>query len=188
VFIFNNFDSFLIFVYKIKMSISINNNFPYTRLMAKIQRLGNITMESDVTLYEINNLINSMKKIIPGIDKHDNNRINFQVDAILLDSHFYINGSNGDLYAFLSRNDIMQCLDNIKYNRLSEKQFDERFYPEDKQYKYCTESCSICLEQFNTESSIINTDCNHLFHSHCLKKWLTTACYSQSCPICRNNL
>ena len=41
--------------------------------------------------------------------------------------------------------------------------------------------CSICLDNLNTETIIL--ECNHQFHTQCIKKIL-----SPKCPLCRNNI
>jgi protein-disulfide isomerase len=48
-------------------------------------------------------------------------------------------------------------------------------------------SCSICLEEITEDSQtvIVKTTCNHLFHSVCLQTWLLL---KSSCPYCRNNI
>lgn len=43
--------------------------------------------------------------------------------------------------------------------------------------------CSICLTSTNKPKCI--TNCGHLFHISCLKKWLKV---NHTCPICRNPL
>ena len=49
------------------------------------------------------------------------------------------------------------------------------------------EACSICLDKFDPEGinlDTVLTDCSHLFHIHCLAKWMRQA---KNCPICRDN-
>ncbi len=41
-------------------------------------------------------------------------------------------------------------------------------------------NCPICLDKFKYKEEIIKTNCNHLFHYMCIKKWK-----SCNCPICR---
>ena len=43
--------------------------------------------------------------------------------------------------------------------------------------------CPICLDNFNVESQILSTPCDHYYHSECIYSWLATG--SQSCPIRR---
>ena len=50
------------------------------------------------------------------------------------------------------------------------------------QRKDSNESCSICMEKFKKGEKLIKVDCNHEFHSRCLKLWLTN---HKTCPVCR---
>jgi len=48
--------------------------------------------------------------------------------------------------------------------------------------------CSICLDNFDTQSTIKRTNCRpmpHVFHASCLEGWLGL---SRTCPICRSDL
>ncbi|XP_076451841.1 E3 ubiquitin-protein ligase TRAIP-like [Babylonia areolata] len=46
--------------------------------------------------------------------------------------------------------------------------------------------CCICSELFvNNETNIAATPCGHVFHEHCLARWLNS---SKTCPSCRKNV
>ena len=45
--------------------------------------------------------------------------------------------------------------------------------------------CPICLEEYKNNDMIKKLNCNHIFHSECLKKWLSVKAV---CPTCRNDL
>ena len=49
--------------------------------------------------------------------------------------------------------------------------------------KYNT-SCTICIEDFQEEHIVCVTECLHLFHVECLKKWLITNVMNPKCPNC----
>ncbi|GAU45549.1 hypothetical protein TSUD_14510 [Trifolium subterraneum] len=55
------------------------------------------------------------------------------------------------------------------------------------------EQCAICLEEFCNESKleIVRTKCMHVFHEHCIARWLKR-CYIThqlySCPLCRSQI
>ena len=50
-------------------------------------------------------------------------------------------------------------------------------------------NCTICLEQFVEEQSIINlTPCHHIFHKECLHKWLCDNLEHPKCPNCNHIL
>ena len=45
--------------------------------------------------------------------------------------------------------------------------------------------CLICLEEYKNNDIIKKLPCNHIFHSECLKIWLSQ---KATCPICRKDL
>ena len=45
--------------------------------------------------------------------------------------------------------------------------------------------CSVCLGEFDFNSAVRKTLCNHLFHASCIDEW---AHKNLSCPICRKDL
>ena len=46
-------------------------------------------------------------------------------------------------------------------------------------------ACSICLESFTLTSDIYSTPCGHVFHCHCIQKWLKRG--NQYCTHCRQS-
>ena len=44
----------------------------------------------------------------------------------------------------------------------------------DTQHKENQESCAICVEDFEKATMIRETPCKHIFHDHCLMKWIET--------------
>jgi len=44
--------------------------------------------------------------------------------------------------------------------------------------------CCICLEEFNTESTVAELPCKHVFHKSCVEVWLTQ---KSSCPLCKQD-
>ena len=50
--------------------------------------------------------------------------------------------------------------------------------------------CSICFDNIkSTEKRVsITKCCNNVFHTRCLKKWLTKECSLPTCPMCRTDL
>ena len=45
--------------------------------------------------------------------------------------------------------------------------------------------CAICLQDFSAASEAAATTCSHVYHPHCIVKWLLK---STSCPMCRSKL
>jgi hypothetical protein len=47
------------------------------------------------------------------------------------------------------------------------------------------ETCSICMEKYKKNDSVIQLDCDHIFHKSCLKTWLQN---HNTCPVCRYDI
>ena len=45
--------------------------------------------------------------------------------------------------------------------------------------------CNVCLIDFTEGETVCQLSCSHLYHSHCITRWLTT---KTTCPTCRRNL
>ena len=45
--------------------------------------------------------------------------------------------------------------------------------------------CCICLEENKLDDHVIRMPCAHIFHSDCIKDWLSRSC---TCPVCRFEL
>ncbi|CAN6571411.1 unnamed protein product [Malus baccata var. baccata] len=50
-------------------------------------------------------------------------------------------------------------------------------------FKQQEHECSVCLTEFEPESEINRLSCGHIFHQHCLEKWLNY--WNITCPLCR---
>ena len=46
-------------------------------------------------------------------------------------------------------------------------------------------SCTICIVDFENDDMISITNCNHIYHTDCIKEW---GKYKTECPICREPL
>jgi Ring finger domain len=42
--------------------------------------------------------------------------------------------------------------------------------------------CSICMEPHVKGEFIVESQCKHIFHDHCMSEWLKI---KQTCPMCR---
>lgn len=45
--------------------------------------------------------------------------------------------------------------------------------------------CPICYDEFNNDSNISILECNHCFHTDCIKQWGTS---NNTCPVCRKEI
>jgi hypothetical protein len=55
----------------------------------------------------------------------------------------------------------------------------------EENFKINNTSCSICITDFEDESLVSITKCNHAFHNECIVEW---GKYKTACPICREKL
>lgn len=73
----------------------------------------------------------------------------------------------------------IKCSD-LFHKCLLKNKLKERLLSED-----LDEECSICLEYLSKDNKIITLECDHIYHSQCIKKWLLKD-KENSCPLCRN--
>ena len=71
----------------------------------------------------------------------------------------------------LNRTEDFVEFTNIKYSTIVNKNYDS--------------SCSICLVEFEDDSDIGITNCDHIFHKECITEWSR---YKKDCPVCREEL
>lgn len=116
-------------------------------------------------------------------DSNDNNDLNFSIfnPLELTDSIFES--------LFTNFNDfIVQNLDDLEDVKvtLSEDDFNNLDILHD-QSLIKNKQCNICLDDLQIEelnsNSLIHLKCNHIYHKHCIKEWLTKQ--STKCPVCR---
>lgn len=60
-----------------------------------------------------------------------------------------------------------------------------RIDPEDLIYPGNRE-CSVCFEEINLDDVVIRMPCAHIYHTHCIKDWLSN--HGCTCPDCRYEL
>jgi hypothetical protein len=75
----------------------------------------------------------------------------------------------------------LAALDKLFNEELKIQKFYEK---EDKEFTNCT----ICLEDYVSDSEIITLSCKHTFHYTCLKDWIFRVLLHPKCPNCNANL
>ena len=86
------------------------------------------------------------------------------------------NNDNGDEYGSDSENNRDNDGGNeLNIYELSENEVD----------KILNKECSICLDQFKQNTSILKLNCNHIFHYDCINEWIFR---KPECPECRRNI
>lgn len=74
-----------------------------------------------------------------------------------------------------------------KIRSLKRKHFIVKNYNElTKNIQQNNENCSVCFEEFQENSKIHQTVCNHFFCVPCIEKWTDRDNYT--CPLCRGDL
>ena len=181
-----------------------NNNYRYTnrdnmfkyskitRFQKNLQKKGKIGIYPGTTQSNINTILNQIKLSIPNINNYSNIRnIHNGITICYSNNNFILNGSNIDLYSFLSNNSTLELLNKIKESKekMSIKHYDTTFKPNPHIFsKNKLLSCPICIESIHLNKIIVTSKCNHTFHNECLKKWLTDSSVNNNCPSCRTDL
>jgi hypothetical protein len=98
----------------------------------------------------------------------------------------------GDIYPFNLYDDVLERVmheslethnelnrtdDFVEFTTIQYSSFDNKD-------KYDS-SCSVCLVEFELDSEIGITNCDHVFHKECITEWSR---YKKDCPVCREDL
>ena len=75
-----------------------------------------------------------------------------------------------DLNVSIIHKDNSKIIEKVKKNIVSLEEIDK------------SSTCSICLEEFNSEKEIAILDCKHIYHMECIIEWINK---DTSCPLCR---
>lgn len=75
-----------------------------------------------------------------------------------------------------------QTIEKTDYNLIISSQ---EFKTLSDEIKNDNKECSICVCEYENTDSISITNCNHIFHTDCIKEW---GKYKQECPLCKTNL
>ena len=94
--------------------------------------------------------------------------INDPIESVLQDS-FEINQQN----CGLEKTDHIIKISSQRYSYLTDT------------IKFENKCCTICIVDFENDDMISITNCNHIYHTDCIKEW---GKYKTECPICREPL
>ena len=75
-----------------------------------------------------------------------------------------------------------QTLEKSDFNLIISSQEYNSFCDE---IKTDNKECSICVCEYDNTDMVSITNCNHIFHTDCIKEW---GKYKQECPLCKTNL
>ena len=116
----------------------------------------------DIINANLTNLINGVYNIATTI--HPFNLYDDILERVMQESL--------DTHTQLVRTDEFINFEKVKYCNIEKKdEYDN--------------SCSICLTEFEDDSDIGFTNCEHIFHTGCITEWSR---YKKDCPVCRKDL
>lgn len=153
----------------------------------KITELININASLITSNVEINNLSNTIHAFDKITQATGINMINKYTDDYegVLAEYYNIYNSNSD--------DVYLCSTGLLYldnkHSIVLGMFELKYYNLMKEYSEPL-TCTICLNDlFEHEPYTIKTECNHLFHYYCLKRWkIESDDEIKRCPNCRQTL
>ena len=173
-----------------------------TRFQKNIQEDSVITIPEGSHYADIQDLLKNINNENRGIKYYPKPTTNQTLEVFI--KQFYdddeprieIKGRLQDLFAFLSKEHNFTLLLNIWNDNIPEiddeeppKRLDIQTYNRViKQSKGIIHQCPICMEMSTKKQLMATTQCGHIFHNKCLKKWLTKECTAPTCPMCRHDL
>jgi hypothetical protein len=161
---------------------NINENEIIKKLKRKLIELEyNINELNDIIFsfynhYQINISFDEIRNI-------DINNLNY-IDDIINIINNYTNERQRMIIVDIGRiirNDMNEE-DDDDNSKLTENEINQ--IPVTKIEEELEDNCSICLEHIEINSDVYNIQCNHKFHTNCLKRHLMN--YNRLCPLCRN--
>lgn len=130
---------------------------------------------TDEEEYDLTNDVISVFTILDIIQRRRNNLLEFYMDNLIFEDDLTIALRESlETDKQLVRTDEFVDLQKIKYCNLN-----------DKNKTSDNTKCTICLTDFEDECNVSLTECNHLFHTECVKEWSR---YKKDCPVCRKEL
>ena len=73
-------------------------------------------------------------------------------------------------------NDVVITIDNEELNKLHTFKLDDNL----------DDICTICMNNYIKNDTLMELPCKHSFHCDCIKTYLNK--YNYKCPICRNDV
>ncbi len=146
------------------LSVLNNNSLRQERVE---ERIENIENQSGIFSNAISSLVTN------GIRAYINYNYGIQRSSSFFDTfiRYYIDNSQNNQN---SQNDEAN-IDNYKGNVFNMEDLEPGEYKD----------CSICFEEFNKDSQITITPCNHVYHLNCINQWYHR---SHTCPVCRGEI
>ena len=184
------------------MSLSESNHtvqrHPYpTRFQNRITKQSTINIPEGTKYSDVKLLLDKIKSKNFGIQHYNYNRsnceINLQIYRDESNPHIQLTAKLYELFSFLSDKNSLQLIIDIWNGNIDDEEENQQITLTDQQYmdniqhitgvQVC---CPICMETSTKNDLMAKTECGHVFHDHCLHKWLTQECSQPTCPMCRH--
>ena len=143
-----------------------------------------VIMWSSMTLHCVANIVYGIDLFTMSINMH--NRVN-NIDI----SELLVTGIRDGirtlmLTIFYNNDDENTNIRHQYFTSAEIEQFSTLHFKNNDPLIFINAECSICQEEFNDREMTRKLTCNHIFHPHCIDKWLMTC--SKKCPVCRVTL
>lgn len=181
----NNTDYFLYYNHNL-LEVITNSIIPYTSQFERndeilyYKRIIDILIEADYTFEEI---YFSMAVYLSTLYEDIEEDMNIIRDIIRRELHILNNLNNFMNLIIVPILGVEQ--EDVKLT-ITQEELDKIPILDFSEIKTDEKTCSICLDEFDKESKIRKINCQHLFHSECIDKWLLENNYK--CPVCRSSI
>lgn len=164
-----------------------------TRLQKKLHEVRTLFVHIPLSDEVSARLLSDIETIVPNISHYTNRRLRIPINLsiVMLHDMFKIVGSLRDIYSFFGQGIGALFLhafwvDVVTMNgsRLTANEYKSCVvsHTVDEQ---STSTCGICMEHMKQKESLVQVQCQHVFHNRCLRKWLVESCSQPTCPLCR---
>jgi hypothetical protein len=158
-----------------------------------INTLSIIFPDLDIYFRRTTPIMNSVNIKMPHIEDYTNRSEGILFEGGLMPiTQIIVTGRIYDLM-----NQIFDAMDNQEEDledledvsiHLTRRQYTDWIGTRKATKKHAEADCAICCETVKRGQTISATTCGHLYHSSCLRTWLTKQCTLPTCPTCRADL
>lgn len=184
------------------MSLASNaeQRHPYpTRFQNRITKKSTINIPEGSQYSDVKKLLDKIKSKNFGIQHYNPIESDCEINLQIFEepqARIELTAKLYELFGFLSKESSLQLIIDIwneHYDTIDEEE-NQQITLTDEQYKDNIQHitgiqvcCPICMETSKPDDLMAKTECGHVFHDHCLHKWLTQECSQPTCPMCRHD-
>ena len=162
-----------------EINFNFSNLYFSNNILDEQQTIQDSRNQEYIIEYTITN--NADMDVLRFINRY--NRYNRNSELLNMLSFFDNNINPFDLIPFSSNDDISRPEIARRENiNIPVYDYEEVLQDTEKEYD---KTCSICLSDFNNEDKVSITECDHIYHNDCIKKWLRI---NNTCCICKQEL